>query len=159
MNSPLKPNAEEKRLAAAEGGLVAAQATAPPTSAVGSATAAFDPFASPTPAPTTSPTSYPTPSPTPYPTAHPCDDGSHGCDQTVGGICYTHGSGNDWRCDCAQGYYCTNGCTMPHSGHECVAITATPTASPTAVPSASPTPAPTAEPTPEPTTAPEGTAL
>merc|ERR1711924_480191 len=111
------------------------------------------PTPAPTPAPTPSPTAYPTPSPTNYPTAHPCDDGSHGCDQNGGGICYEAGH-HEWLCACAAGYYCSSGCVQPHSGHECVAITAAPTAYPTPHPTAYPTPSPTVYPTPSPTPSP-----
>jgi hypothetical protein len=55
-----------------------------------------------------------------------------------------------WACACANGYYCESGCHVPHSAHQCVAITAAPTPAPTAAP----TPAPTPEPTPSPTKAP-----
>jgi hypothetical protein len=108
------------------------------------------------------PTPAPTPVPTTYPTAHPCDDGSHGCDQNGGGICYEIDVGGRreggkmhyglyWGCDCASGYYCASGCTMPHSGHECVPITTAPTAYPTPEPTNYPTPYPTPTPTGYPT--------
>ena len=74
----------------------------------GLSTNTLEPTAAPTPAPTSA---YPTPSPTQHPTAHPCDDGSHGCDTSSGaGICFETGE-SDWSCACAQGYYCTNGCS------------------------------------------------
>ena len=103
------------------------------------------PTSSPTPYPTPSPTANPTPGPTFYPTAHPCDDGTHSCDQNGGGICY-EASARSWACDCADGYYCAAGCDGPHSGHECVAMTAVPTAYPTLSPTAHPTRSPTANP-------------
>merc|ERR1719498_2036136 len=106
--------------------------------------------------PTPHPTPYPTPFPTPFPTPHPCDDGSHGCD-TPNGICYEE-SGNGWYCGCKGGYWCSNGCSKPHTAHTCTLITPSPTPYPTPQPTASPTNypthAPTAYPTPQPTASP-----
>jgi len=73
----------------------------------------------PTPAPTPRPTRAPTPSPTPAPVpVHPCDDGSHGCDKSEGGICTK--SGSSWTCSCASGYRCVQGCCSSRkTGHKC----------------------------------------
>merc|ERR1719271_1367490 len=100
-----------------------------------------EPTPEPTAEPTPEPTAEPTPAPTTAPTPHRCDDGSHGCDKSEGGICYKveEGGVNDegWLCDCAQGYMCTEGCDAPHVGHTCTA-TAAPTPEPTAAPTAAP---------------------
>ena len=91
----------------------------------------------------------PTTAPTAAPTLHQCDDGTHGCDTGPGGICYeyVYKMGLHWACGCAAGFYCSHGCTMPHSGHECVALTANPTKVPTKVPTNAPTKVPTNAPT------------
>jgi len=105
---------------------------------------------------TPSPTPAPTLAGTPPPTPHRCDDGSHGCDKSEGGICYqVEGGvrGEGWLCDCAVGYECIDGCSAPHVGHTCKATPA-PTPAPTAAPTAAPTPPPSVAPTPSPTTAP-----
>ena len=73
------------------------------------------PATAPSPAPTHHPTVVPSAVPTPSPTPHPCDDGTHGCDQEAGGICYK-GSGNVWMCDCKQGYHCVSGCENSNYG-------------------------------------------
>ena len=78
----------------------------------------------PTAYPTKSPTLFPTPFPTPNPTVHPCTDGSHGCDKSDAGICYSATDGtNGWSCGCETDYWCSLGCSSPHIGHSCVAIT------------------------------------
>eukprot|EP01062_Namystynia_karyoxenos_P083612 TRINITY_DN964_c0_g1_i6.p1 TRINITY_DN964_c0_g1~~TRINITY_DN964_c0_g1_i6.p1 ORF type:complete len:1307 (+),score=123.97 TRINITY_DN964_c0_g1_i6:105-3923(+) len=93
------------------------------------------------------------------PQTHPCDDGSHGCDKN--GHCYkgrTRGGVITWFCECNEGYVCKSSCHA--TPHECVAVTAGPTAapataSPTVAPaSASPTAAPTS-PTGSPTGSPQ----
>jgi hypothetical protein len=48
--------------------------------------------------------------------SHPCDDGSHGCHDPVGGgICFKVGSSRThaWSCGCVLGYICTAGCSAP----------------------------------------------
>ena len=105
----------------------------------------------PTETPTDAPTVSPTDAPTDAPTFHPCNDGSHGCDKTAGGICVQAGSG--WRCECAAGFVCTAGCDDDHIGHTCVA-TVSPTDSPTVSPTTSPTETPTATPSDSPTDSP-----
>ena len=54
----------------------------------------------------------------------PCDDGSHGCElESDGGICYRTTEHN-WACDCAEGTWCSSGCSAPYSAHECVSVRA-----------------------------------
>ena len=72
------------------------------------------PTAAPTAVPTSAPTAVPTSAPTAAPTPHPCTDGSHGCDQTEGGICYEDGE-NSWTCDCKNGYWEES--SDPHTVH------------------------------------------
>merc|ERR1712072_170189 len=105
-----------------------------------------------TPYPTPHPTNYPTAAPTKAPTLHPCTDGSHGCDKGPGGICYpaTDGS-NGWTCACHNMYWCSNGCSAPHTAHQCIVITPSPTTYPTPYPTSYPTSMPTPAPTPAPT--------
>jgi len=72
---------------------------------------------------------------------HPCNDGSHGCDKSNGGVCYKDGNvqiGDDWKCGCEQGYTCTSGCEAPFTNHICTRVHVdtptgkrTPTAAPT----------------------------
>merc|ERR1719157_231400 len=88
--------------------------------------------------------------PTKAPTIHPCNDGSHGCDKSTGGICYPT-TGNGWTCACANTHWCSAGCSQPHTGHTCIKVTATPTTYPTPSPTTYPTPSPTPTPTPSPT--------
>merc|ERR1712072_100424 len=108
-----------------------------------------------TPYPTPHPTNYPTAAPTKAPTLHPCTDGSHGCDKGPGGICYpaTDGS-NGWTCACHNMYWCSNGCSAPHTAHQCKIITPSPATYPTPYPTAYPTTQPTTYPTPYPTSMP-----
>ena len=80
-----------------------------------------------------------TPPPTPVPTPHPCTDGSHGCDKTAGGICYSTGPGS-YACGCKHGYLQTS---KPGDSHRCAIVTPAPTPAPTPTP---PTPAPTPDP-------------
>lgn len=54
-------------------------------------------------------TDAPTLSPTVAPTGHVCDDGTHDCDKSPGGICYKLGNetlheGKPYRCGCLNGY-------------------------------------------------------
>ena len=70
-------------------------------------------------------TSAPTVAPTSAPTPHPCDDGSHGCDKSAGGVCFKiHGNQASgvqdmlWVCGCNRGYYCSWGCDAQHHEHE-----------------------------------------
>lgn len=84
--------------------------------------------AAPTVSPTASPTVSPTAAPTDAPTPHPCEDGSHGCDQVEGGICYK-AVGSNFTCGCKTGYW-----ESSVSPHACTKNTVSPTDSPTASP-------------------------
>jgi len=123
------------------------------TTAVDDPGATSFPTKVPTKYPTPSPTAQPTTYPTKAPTIHPCNDGSHGCDKSTGGICYPT-TGNGWTCACANTHWCSAGCSQPHTGHTCIKVTATPTTYPTPSPTTYPTPSPTPTPTPSPTPAP-----
>ena len=62
----------------------------------------------------------PTAAPTLFPTNHPCDDGGHGCEKRLGGICYKDGwNEGGWKCGCESAFVCTRGCSAPHKQHRC----------------------------------------
>merc|ERR1711871_1136808 len=78
------------------------------------------PTSAPTRAPTSTPTRAPTSTPTSAPT-HTCDGTSHGCNRKSknGGICMKEKGNNNWKCGCAEGYMCTEGCKEKRIGHRC----------------------------------------
>eukprot|EP00927_Polykrikos_kofoidii_P018558 TRINITY_DN1860_c0_g2_i3.p1 TRINITY_DN1860_c0_g2~~TRINITY_DN1860_c0_g2_i3.p1 ORF type:complete len:735 (+),score=78.54 TRINITY_DN1860_c0_g2_i3:96-2300(+) len=108
-------------------------------------------FADATPDPTPRPTPEPTPTPTPWPTTPLCNE-THGCqDRSIFGQCYEDCEcDGGWRCGCAQGYECVDGCDGDcHTHRVCELSTAVPTPEPTPRPSPVPTQRPTPDPTPE----------
>ena len=86
-----------------------------------------------------------TTSPTGAPTRHPCDlhhtahaAAAVACDQGAGGVCVREQTEYDvereewgFRCDCAQGWHCTEGCADTHHNHTCLRDTPSPTLAPT----------------------------
>eukprot|EP00927_Polykrikos_kofoidii_P064891 TRINITY_DN60708_c0_g1_i1.p1 TRINITY_DN60708_c0_g1~~TRINITY_DN60708_c0_g1_i1.p1 ORF type:complete len:826 (+),score=73.58 TRINITY_DN60708_c0_g1_i1:78-2480(+) len=113
----------------------------------------------PTPAPSNRPTPVPSPVPTQRPTLPICNE-THGCqDRSIHGKCYEDcDCDGGWRCGCAQGYECVDGCDDDcHTHRVCEMSTPLPTPDPTPRPTLMPTPRPTAAPipvTPRPTPTP-----
>jgi hypothetical protein len=90
------------------------------------------------------PTAAPTAAPTPAPTPHPCNDDTHECDKSPGGICYEQGD-DSYTCGCRadRNYYeATPYVPGSSAAHLCKFITPAPTPSPTAFPTPAPTPCP-----------------
>ena len=85
--------------------------------------------------PTQAPSSSePTRQPTMAPSRHACNDGTHGCDPTIFGICEQVDNGAGYQCRCAATHRCSDG-----DCHSCLWLTD----APTQVPTTSPTPTPT----------------